>query len=91
MNDREGAARRLDELIKEYSECDIHLFREFAQKLMDHREGIINSFIFLEATRENENDAVLEKNIQWSYGGLQRKTQEFEAQLKRRQKLFLHT
>lgn len=61
VNDREGAARRLDELIKEYSECDIHLFREFAQKLMDHREGIINSFIYLEATRENENDAVLRR------------------------------
>ena len=52
-NNRGKAAEELDALIKEYSGCGIALFKTFAGTLQSHREGIINSFIYLPAVRSD--------------------------------------
>lgn len=61
VNDMEGAAKELDELIREYSSCEISMFREFAITLRDHKAGIIASFNYLRAERSDANHELLRR------------------------------
>ena len=61
INDMEGAAKELDELIKEYSSCEISMFREFAYTLKEHKDGIIASFNYLRAERSDVNHELLRR------------------------------
>lgn len=45
LDDTEGAGKRLDELIAEYSSSEYVMFRQFASALKKYRQAIINSFI----------------------------------------------
>ena len=47
INDLDGAAARLDELIDIYNESNIKLFRDFAQLLVKYKTSIINSFTYV--------------------------------------------
>ena len=47
INDLEGASARLDELIGVYKNCDIGIFREFAQLLRKYHDTIVNSFTYV--------------------------------------------
>ena len=60
-NDPEGAEKELDELITFYRSSELYMFREFAETLNLHREGIISSFTFLKAERITQNDDVLHR------------------------------
>ena len=61
INDMEGAAKELDELIKEYSSCEISMFREFAYTLKEHKDGILASFNYLRAERSDANHELLRR------------------------------
>ncbi len=61
INDTEGAARELDELISFYRSSELYIFRGFAEVLNTHKEGIIASFNFLKAERASSNDEVLHR------------------------------
>ena len=60
-NDLEGAAKRLDELIKIYENSDIKIFKEFAQLLIEHRSTIINSFNYVLSEKLSGNETVLRR------------------------------
>lgn len=60
-NDLEGAASRLDELIKFYSDCEYRMFREFSNLLKRYREYIINSFIYIEFEEMNNHEVYLRR------------------------------
>ena len=49
INDLDGAAARLDELIDIYNESNIKLFRDFAQLLVKYKTSIINSFTYVKS------------------------------------------
>lgn len=61
VNDPDGAAQELDQLISEYKASDIALFRDFADILASHRDGIIASFHYLSAERFEDNDQTLHR------------------------------
>lgn len=61
VNDPAGAAAELDELIAMYKNSGLAMFREFADTLDNHREGIINSFYYLTAERRDHNTEVLRR------------------------------
>ena len=61
QNDPTGAAEELDKLIAFYHESQLAMFREFANILADHRDGIIASFSFLKADRSEANNEVLRR------------------------------
>lgn len=61
INDLEGAAEELDKLIEFYRHSDLSIFREFSYTLENHREGIINSFVFQKADRSDANHEILRR------------------------------
>lgn len=61
QNDPVGAAAELDELITFYRGSHLAMFREFANTLDKHRDGIIASFTFLKAERSEANKEVLRR------------------------------
>lgn len=61
INDLDGAARRLDELIKLYGESEISLFREFSRLLKEYYSYIINSFTYVRDERLENNEDVLRR------------------------------
>ena len=46
VNDLDGAAKRLDELIEIYSQSNIYIFRQFADLLKKFHDPIVNSFTY---------------------------------------------
>lgn len=61
VNDPKGAAEELDKLIILYRSSHLIMFREFADILENHKDGIIASFTFLKAERVQANDEVLHR------------------------------
>ena len=52
INDLDGAAKRLDELIDIYRHSDIKIFRDFSNLLIRYRESIVNSFIYVSSSSD---------------------------------------
>ena len=50
VNNREGASKRLDELIAFYKDCDLQIFREFVALLSKYHDSIVNSFRYVTAS-----------------------------------------
>ena len=44
------AAELLDKLIDEYANCDQKIFNNFSEVIKKHRQYILNSYTFVEAT-----------------------------------------
>jgi len=61
VNDLDGAAKRLRELIDIYRDSSISIFREFAETLDSHYDTIVNSFTFIKQKGLDENEGVLRR------------------------------
>lgn len=61
INDLDGAAKRLDELIEIYKNSEIYIFRDFARLLTKYHQSIVNSFIYVQAERLGSNNDVLRR------------------------------
>lgn len=61
-DDLQGAGKRIDELIEEYSGCRYVIFRQFAKTLKEYREPIINSFITVTRTVKGRQKKVRMSN-----------------------------
>ena len=61
INDLDGAANRLDELIKIYENSDIYIFRRFAELLIEYHDSIINSFVYINDTNNKNKKEMLRR------------------------------
>lgn len=52
INDLDGAAARLDELIDIYKNSDLKIFRDFSTLLIRYRESIVNSFVYVDSLKD---------------------------------------
>lgn len=61
VNDREGAEKELEHLIKIYTESGLEIFTSFARLLTSHKEGILTSFTFMTAERKDASEETLRR------------------------------
>lgn len=61
INDPTGASKRLDELIKTYENCDIHIFKQFAGLIKKYRKSIIASFTYVTENNLEDNGNILRR------------------------------
>lgn len=61
VNDYQGAAIRLNELINIYSNCEISLFQQFANLLKKFKEQIINSFKYVNSKDDERYHSTLRR------------------------------
>ena len=52
------AAELLDKLIDEYTNCDQKIFNNFSEVIKKHRQYILNSYTFVEATDKKGNKVI---------------------------------
>lgn len=52
------AAGLLDKLIDEYANCDQKIFNNFSEVIKKHRQYILNSYTFVEATDKKGNKVI---------------------------------